>query len=81
MNILVTGGSGFAGNYISHYLADKGHIVTATYRSNYTFDDSEKIDYVKQELSQRIEINKKFDVIVHTACSRSGSKRFKYNWF
>lgn len=74
MNILVTGGSGFAGNYISHYLADKGHIVTATYRSNYTFDDSEKIDYVKQELSQRIEINKKFDVIVHTACSRSGSE-------
>lgn len=73
MNILVTGATGFAGKYISKFLVDKGHDVTATYRNHYPVNASKKINYVKQELSQFIDIDKKFDAIVHSACSKSGS--------
>lgn len=71
MNILVTGGAGFAGSYISNYLAECGHFVTATYRNSYPTNMSKKVRCVKQELSQSIDIDGQFDAIVHTACSRS----------
>lgn len=57
MNILVTGGTGFVGNYVSKFLADKGHDVTATYRNHYPMNASQRISYIKQELSQFIDIN------------------------
>lgn len=72
MNILVTGGLGFAGHYVSEFLVNQGYNVTATYRSGKPDDTIEGIDYIRQELSQPIRINKQFDAIIHTACSRSG---------
>ena len=47
MNILVTGGTGFVGNYVSKFLADKGHDVTATYRNHYPMNASQRISYIK----------------------------------
>lgn len=76
MNILVTGGNGFAGKYITKALAKKGHTITATYR--HSMPDSllqggKGVHYIRQELSQPIELEGSFDAIVHTACSRSGA--------
>lgn len=73
MNILVTGGNGFAGGFISEFLTKLGYDVTATYRHTCPSDRSGKIKYVHQELSDNIRIDQKFDAIVHTACSRSGN--------
>lgn len=72
MNVLITGGSGFAGRFISEYLIQRGYDVTATYRSNTPPNHNAKITFVKQELSEHIEIEGEFDAIIHTACSHSG---------
>lgn len=78
MNILVTGGSGFAGSYITEFLAKRGYDVTATYRHTYPSIEGSNIKYVQQDLSDNICISQKFDAIVHTACSRSGDSIEKY---
>ena len=71
MNVLVTGGGGFAGKYISEYFSENGNNVTATYRSNKPYDEGKNIKYVQQELSDEINIDGDFDAIIHTACSAS----------
>lgn len=72
MNVLVTGGAGFAGKYLTEYLAKQGHVVTAVIRNQKPKEDIKRVTFVKQELSERIEIEGEFDAIVHTACSKSG---------
>lgn len=68
---MVTGGTGFVGRFICEFFAKKGNEVTATYRRTIP-QDNNNIKYVKQELSNEINIEGKFDAIVHTACSHSG---------
>lgn len=74
MNILVTGGTGFAGRYICEYMVSAGNTVTATYRNQLPQKEMEGLTYVRQELSEEICITGKFDAIVHTACSKSGEE-------
>ena len=74
MNILVTGGGGFAGKYISEYFAENGNNVTATYRNTKPYSKVKGISYVLQELSNEITIDGEFDAIIHTACSASGKE-------
>lgn len=71
MKILITGGNGFAGRYISKYFCNLGHEVTATYR-NTKPEDFPQIKYVNCELSENLDIKGEFDAIIHTACSHSG---------
>lgn len=78
MNILVTGGSGFAGSYITEFLARRGYDVTATYRHTCPSIEGSNIKYVQQDLSEKKYISQKFDAIVHTACSRSGDSIEEY---
>ena len=72
MKILVTGGNGFAGRFVSRFFADLGYEVTATYRTAKPENLPGEIRYVRQELSEEIAIDGDFDAIVHTACSKSG---------
>lgn len=73
MNVLVTGGTGFAGRYVCRYFIQHGHSVSATYRRDKIpafLED--KVHYIRQELSEEITIDGQFDAIIHTACSHSG---------
>ena len=72
MKLLITGGGGFAGRYLSEFFVNKGHSVTATYRNSFPTNAIEEVRYVKQELSNKIDIDGEFDAIVHTAVSHSG---------
>lgn len=73
MKILITGGCGFAGKYLSSFLAERGHDITATYRDSLK-NECNGIKYVKQELSEPIDIDGNFDAIIHTAVSKSGAE-------
>lgn len=72
MRLLITGGCGFAGRFLSDYFMRKGHEVTATYRHDLPTSSINGVRYVKQELSDEIEIRGEFDAVIHTAVSRSG---------
>lgn len=74
MNVLVTGGTGFVGKFICEYMVNLGYEVTATYRNHKPQKNMKGIQYVRQELSEKIDIAGKFDAIVHTACSKSGAE-------
>lgn len=73
MNILVTGGNGFAGKHIAAALAQKGHTITVTYRHSMPDSPLQGVHYIRQELSCSIELEGRFDAIIHTACSKSGA--------
>lgn len=74
MKVLVTGGTGFAGRFICEYMINAGYEVTATYRNHEPQKKIDRIEYVRQELSEEIDIAGEFDAIVHTACSKSGAE-------
>lgn len=71
MRILITGGGGFAGGFLVEYFYKKGYEVIATYRTNMSMK-MEGVEYIRQELSEKIILNKKVDAIIHTAVSASG---------
>ena len=70
MQILITGGNGFAGRFLCQYFSSKGYEVTATYRSRKPQYEMAEVNYVYQELSETIDISGSFDVIIHTACAQ-----------
>lgn len=72
INVLVTGGAGFAGSYVTEYLVKKGYIVTATYRNKRPGNPLSEVKYIQLDLSLPICIEDEFDAIVHTAVSASG---------
>jgi len=74
MNVLITGGTGFAGKNLVDFFYKCGYGVTATYRSAAPQCCITGVRYVKQDLSQYIEIDGQFDAIIHTAVSHSGEE-------
>lgn len=76
MRILVTGGNGFVGRNVCKYLRALGCDITATYRTEKTIAKIDGVEYVKQDLSERITIEGKFDAIIHAAACSSASNEF-----
>ena len=50
MKILIVGGSGFVGNFLSRYLVDRGHHVIATgMRPRHTLEDGDRFAYISAD--------------------------------
>ena len=50
MKIYIVGGSGFVGDFLSRYLVERGHQVTATgRRSRHRFENSERFEYLSAD--------------------------------
>ena len=64
--ILVTGAGGFAGRHIAEYLHAKGYDIVGTV---YRHVPNVSFPTISCDLSQPIELNQEFDVIVHAAGS------------
>lgn len=71
MNVLITGGGGFAGCNLIEYFAERGHHVTGIFR-NTKIKAKAPCTLIKKDLSKRIEIDDSFDAIIHTACAPVG---------
>lgn len=72
MKILITGGNGFVGKYISVYLLQRGYEVVATFRNNKPAYSVQGIKYIYQNLSEPLDIDGDYDAIIHTACLHPG---------
>jgi nucleoside-diphosphate-sugar epimerase len=72
MNILVTGGAGYVGSSLAHYLLIYGHKVTILdnfmygYDSILSFVNDSDLEVIKQDIRNPIDA-KKYDVIYHLA--------------
>ncbi len=75
MRILITGANGFAGSNLCKYFSDRGYDVVATYRNHKPDPGIDGVSYIRQELSERIEIDGDIEAIIHTAVSKSGEER------
>ncbi len=54
MKILITGGSGFIGTYLSNFLLQKGHQVIAVgTRASHDLDRSDDFDYISTDTTQK----------------------------
>lgn len=62
-NVLITGGSGFAGKSLSFFLSKKKLNIWSTYNKN----KISKKQYIKLNLLNTINLNLNFDCIIHTA--------------
>ncbi len=69
--VLVTGASGYIGSAVAGYLQGQGYEVTGTYRKTV---GEFPFRAVKADLSQAVELEGAFDVIVHAAGERPGRK-------
>ncbi len=71
MNILVTGGGGFLGQYICRDLVAAGHSVTSLSRCHHKLLDSFNIKTMVCDLSNELEVQTLvldgFDAVIHTA--------------
>lgn len=70
--ILITGGSGFLGSYLSKYLADDSFSVYATYRNNLPVNRLSGVEFVQLDLNNKFEIQAIIkeimpDVVIHAA--------------
>lgn len=75
--VLITGINGFIGNCMAKKFIRKGYSVYGTYRSEIRTYQSE-IKYYKCDLSDKIEIDETFDVVIHLASQVENSDTFSY---
>lgn len=75
--VLITGINGFIGNCMAKEFIRKGYSVYGTYRSEIRNYQSE-IKYYKCDLSDKIEIDETFDVVIHLASQVENSDTFSY---
>lgn len=70
MKILVTGVTGFLGQYVARRLISKGHFVIGVSRHKKELDFIDQIKYLSVDLTNKqkvIDVSKGVDVIIHTA--------------
>ena len=71
--VLITGGAGFLGVYLSRFLLKKGFKVISLDHSEYTADDiRSKVTIIKGDITRKNEIMQAFknvDYVVHAAAA------------
>jgi nucleoside-diphosphate-sugar epimerase len=80
LNILVTGASGFLGQYVVNQALKKGHNVKAISRlgNSALWESSEKLEVVSADLLTQESISKNLqgiDVVIHLAISKTGNSQ------
>ena len=81
--ILITGGSGYVGGFLSKYLFDKGLDITI---STSQLKKSNLIKSISIDWKKPINLSSKFDIIIHAAgipskiCEKDPELAFKFNY-
>lgn len=75
--ILITGINGFIGHNMAEYMLSKGYKVWGTYRNNIKYYNPQ-VTYIKCDLGMPLQINERFDVIIHAASQVENSKTYDY---
>ena len=78
--ILITGSNSFIGSEIINYLSKYNYNLIATYRKNKNEFKSKKVKLVKFDLKKKLNLNKRFKVLVHCA-SVTPANEFRENYY
>ena len=78
--ILITGSNSFVGREIINYLSKYNYNLIATYRKNKNEFKSKKVKLVKFDLKKKLNLNKRFGVLVHCA-SVTPVNEFRENYY
>ena len=78
--ILITGSNSFIGREIINYLSKYNYNLIATYRKNKNEFKSKKVKLVKFDLKKKLNLNKRFGVLVHCA-SVTPANEFRENYY
>ncbi len=78
--ILITGSNSFIGSEIINYLSKYNYNLIATYRKNKNEFKSKKVKLVKFDLKKKLNLNKRFGVLVHCA-SVTPANEFRENYY
>jgi len=78
--ILITGSNSFVGREIINYLSKYNYNLIATYRKNKNEFKSKKVKLVKFYLKKKLNLNKRFGVLVHCA-SVTPANEFRENYY
>lgn len=78
--ILITGSNSFVGSEIINYLSKYNYNLIATYRKNKNEFKSKKVKLVKFDLKKKLNLNKRFGVLVHCA-SVTPANEFRENYY
>ena len=78
--ILITGSNSFVGREIINYLSKYNYNLIATYRKNKNEFKSKKVKLVKFDLKKKLNLNKRFGVLVHCA-SVTPANEFRENYY
>ena len=78
--ILITGSNSYIGSEIINYLSKYNYNLIATYRKNKNEFKSKKVKLVKFDLKKKLNLNKRFGVLVHCA-SVTPANEFRENYY
>ena len=78
--ILITGSNSFIVSEIINYLSKYNYNLIATYRKNKKEFKSKKVKLVKFDLKKKLNLNKRFGVLVHCA-SVTPANEFRENYY
>lgn len=72
MKILIAGAGGFIGNYLCHYLKNRGHDIIAVYRNTKPRDTNLKCYQI--DLKNEIRIEEEIDIIINLSSQMRGKR-------
>lgn len=75
--VLITGINGFIGHNMADFMLSKGYEVWGMYRNNIKYYNPQII-YIQCDLGMPLQINERFDVIIHAASQVENSKTYDY---
>lgn len=75
--ILITGINGFIGHNMAESMLSRGYQVWGTYRNNIKYYNPQ-VTYIQCDLGMPLQINQRFDVIIHAASQVENSKTYDY---